>query len=168
MSLTEKRPVAEQSRASAFNAMPVAGTSTIGQFDRASLAGPEPTLLQGREFETVLNKTRVYSRVKHREPDGVSSTSSGVWTTGWSMLSSGSLADISALSIFRLPLPIEHIPHLGSGLTFANDYMEPTASTSPRGWAKRLAVEIANSNAPAGRFEGQLLTMPSCAKGNTY
>ena len=52
------------------------------------------------------------------ETDGKSMQSSVARSGAWSILSGKSLSDISALSVFRLPITLNDIVDLGTGLTF--------------------------------------------------
>ncbi|KAK3367613.1 hypothetical protein B0H63DRAFT_535632 [Podospora didyma] len=118
ISLADKRSAVEKESASIFTMTSVDDASSANQADGTFVIESSPQVLPRREFETILHKTWVYRRVKHKERDDVSLTSSGVRTTGWSMLSGISLANISAFSVFRLPIRLEDIDHLGYGLTF--------------------------------------------------
>jgi hypothetical protein len=61
-----------------------------------------------REFETVLNASRVYRRAEPNETD-MSFRSSVVRSHAWTALSGGSLADISVISVIALPLTSDEV-----------------------------------------------------------
>jgi hypothetical protein len=65
----------------------------------------EPCTEAGRleTFEDVLSSSRVYDRVKHREVDAKSTTSTSR-SRAWSILSGLSLTQISVISVIKLPL----------------------------------------------------------------
>jgi hypothetical protein len=77
---------------------------------RASLARSR------REFEAILDKSRVYLRTQSN-PSDISLTSSAVRSHAWSLLS---LNDISVISVIRLPITADEINAFGPGLTFAS------------------------------------------------
>jgi hypothetical protein len=54
-------------------------------------------------FEVILSATRVYDRVKDREIDAMSTVSTNR-SRAWSVLSGHSLAQVSAISVIKLPL----------------------------------------------------------------
>ncbi len=74
--------------------------------------------LSPREFEVVLEGTRVYAHVQSNDCD-ISFTSSAVRTNAWSALSGLSLNDISVVSVLALPISWEEVDNIGSHLTFA-------------------------------------------------
>ena len=75
----------------------------------------EGSLASRREFEAILEESRVYSRAQSHDSD-ISFTSSAVRSHAWSMLS---LNDISIIAVFRLPITLDDINAFGPGLTFA-------------------------------------------------
>ncbi|KAK3318869.1 ras family-domain-containing protein [Apodospora peruviana] len=70
--------------------------------------------LTSREFEMVLEQSRVYSRTVGNGSD-MSLSSSTVRSHAWTMLS---LNDISIVSVFRLPITLDDITNFGIDLTF--------------------------------------------------
>ncbi|KAM7198889.1 Ras family domain containing protein [Naviculisporaceae sp. PSN 640] len=72
--------------------------------------------LTSREFEMVLEQSRVYSRTTGNDSD-ISLSSSTVRSHAWTMLS---LNDISIVSVFRLPVTLADITAFGPDLTFAS------------------------------------------------
>lgn len=95
-----------------FLGLPVPEGSILAQDERKNANS-------SRDFENILNETRVYKRVQSNQCD-VSFTTSIVRTHAWSMLSDLSLSDISAISIIALPVSLEEINNIGANLTFAN------------------------------------------------
>jgi hypothetical protein len=86
---------------------------------KKSSEGSAGEVISPRDFETVLEKTRVYARVQSNDCD-ISFTSSAIRNTAWSMLSGLSLNDISVISVLALPLSLEEVESIGSQLTFAS------------------------------------------------
>ena len=76
------------------------------------------TALSPREFEVILEQTRVYARAQSNDCD-VSFTSSAIRTNAWSALSGLSLNDISVISVLALPISWEEVDKIGSHGTFA-------------------------------------------------
>ncbi|KAK4169725.1 hypothetical protein QBC43DRAFT_306583 [Cladorrhinum sp. PSN259] len=76
----------------------------------------EALLANPREFERILEQSRVYSRARDSGDSDMSFTSSAVQSHAWSMLS---LNDISIVGVFRLPVTLDDINSFGPGLTFA-------------------------------------------------
>jgi hypothetical protein len=77
------------------------------------------TLLLRREFETLLESSWVYRRVRSNECDWLISSYT-FRTEAWSILSELSLDDISIVSVFRLPMTLDGINRTGLGLTFSS------------------------------------------------
>jgi len=97
------------------------GTSVSTNSALSSTASESPSALQpfpptSREFETVLEGSRVYSRAQSSDSD-ISFTSSAVRSHAWSHLS---LNDISIIAVFRLPVTLDDINKFGPDLTFAS------------------------------------------------
>lgn len=97
--------------------------------DKGTQIHPEHSLIRMADsqfaFEEELNSSRVYRRTQLNSTD-VSFTSSAVRTTAWSIFSGSSLADISVISVFALPIYLYEISnrqHYGfeeSGLAALN------------------------------------------------
>jgi hypothetical protein len=81
------------------------------------------TFTDRREFEAILEQSRVYSRSASNESEDISMSSSAVRSHAWSILS---LNDISIIAVFRLPVTLNDINGLGAGLTFASLLQELT------------------------------------------
>jgi hypothetical protein len=114
-------------RASVITIAPVDGPST-----EASGAHTWGFLASRRDFEVVLQGSRVYTRVKSNESDIMTSTSSVVRTHAWSILSGINLKDVSIIAVFRLPITLDNINNIRPGLTFTKLLSEqvPSASTT--------------------------------------
>jgi len=101
------------------------------------------------EYQTDLDRSRVYSRTQSNDSD-VSFTSSAVRTNAWSMLTGLSLSDISVISVITLPISLEEINSIGPNLTFAKmmsgtEKLEPTRTELSRALSKsreRVFVRI--------------------------
>ncbi len=96
-----------------------------------------------KEFETVLEQTRVYARSQSNDCD-VSFTSSAIRTTAWSALSGLSLNDISVISVLALPISWEEVDKMGSHLTFAG----VLSGVQPPGSAENLNPQTFSSSRP--------------------
>ncbi|KAK4444564.1 P-loop containing nucleoside triphosphate hydrolase protein [Podospora aff. communis PSN243] len=92
--------------------------TTLAGMSRGSTSGPSAQQLTSRlrEFETVLETSRVYARTQSNDSD-ISVTSSAVRSHAWSHLS---LNNISVISVFRLPVTLDDIAKFGPGLTFSS------------------------------------------------
>lgn len=71
--------------------------------DHGNNAIPELGLPIPETFEVILSTTRVYHRVRDREPDDRTSVST-TRSHAWSVLSGLSLAEISVIAVIKLPL----------------------------------------------------------------
>ncbi|KAM5350063.1 hypothetical protein ACJ41O_006568 [Fusarium nematophilum] len=87
----------------------------------------EPGSLARREFEEVLEQSRVYTRSEFNNSE-VSFTSSTALSHAWSMLS---LNDISIVAVFRLPVTLDDIDSFGPGLTFGTLLRNPNTQVIP-------------------------------------
>ncbi|KAH7120495.1 ras family-domain-containing protein [Dactylonectria macrodidyma] len=79
-----------------------------------SLSESRASSVSRRDFDIILEKSRVYTRTESNDSD-MSFTSSAVRSHAWSMLS---LNDISIVAVFRLPITLADIECFGPGLTF--------------------------------------------------
>jgi hypothetical protein len=116
---------------------PGPGRRPVSQDRRSSLS-----FTGRREFEAILEQSRVYSRSASNESEDLSMASSAVRSHAWSMLS---LNDISIIAIFRLPVTLDDIDSLGPGLTFASVFQEH-AEEPVLGGAASTATQTANFN----------------------
>ncbi|KAM0418931.1 hypothetical protein ACHAPT_012089 [Fusarium lateritium] len=113
-----------------------------------SSSSSEPGSLARREFEDILEKSRVYSRSEPNDSD-MSFTSSTVLSHAWSMLS---LNDISIIAVFRLPITLDDIDSFGPGITFNTLLRNPIATAIP--------AQITSSPSLAGPSTQQQVTTP--------
>ncbi len=100
-------------------------TPSSGSGSETSLPSSEGSLASRREFEAILEESRVYSRAQSQDSD-ISFTSSAIRSHAWSVLS---LNDISIVAVFRLPITLNDINAFGPGLTFAtllNNHLVPS------------------------------------------
>ncbi|KAJ9149383.1 hypothetical protein NKR23_g4304 [Pleurostoma richardsiae] len=75
--------------------------------------------LDSRDFEVLLEASWVYRRVRSDECDK-SISSYTMQSSGWSVLSTLSLNDISIVSVFRIPVTVDDISKRGLGLAFGS------------------------------------------------
>ncbi|KAJ3548480.1 hypothetical protein NM208_g989 [Fusarium decemcellulare] len=108
----------------------------------------EPGSLVRREFEEILENSRVYSRSESNESDK-SFTSSAVLSHAWSMLS---LNDISIVAVFRLPITLDDIESFGPGLTFGMLLRNPIVTAIP--------AQTTSATSLAGPSTQQQITAP--------
>lgn len=112
-----------QLRSGTFGIQTLHTTSDVGQLTASGDAGdvlpeaaltlqcqalPELTFQKvdhgfGTSYNNTLNSTRVYSRVRNRDVDAVSTVSTSR-TRAWSILSGVSIADVSIVAVISLPL----------------------------------------------------------------
>ncbi|KAF5011586.1 hypothetical protein FDECE_2307 [Fusarium decemcellulare] len=114
----------------------------------SSSSSSEPGSLARREFEEILENSRVYSRSESNESD-MSLTSSTVLSHAWSMLS---LNDISIVAVFRLPITLDDIESFGAGLTFGMLLRNPIVTAIP--------AQTTSTTSLAGPSTQQQVTAP--------
>ncbi|KAJ9611409.1 RAS2 protein [Cladophialophora chaetospira] len=98
--------------------------------DSVSLEASINSAISPREFEVILERTRVYMGIRSNDSD-MSFDSSAVRTNAWSLLSGISLNDISVISVIALPISLEEITSIGPDLTFAK-FMSSTKELVPK------------------------------------
>ncbi|KAH0429738.1 hypothetical protein CcaCcLH18_08281 [Colletotrichum camelliae] len=101
-----------------------------------------------RDFEAALQSSRVYKRSKSNKSD-VSFTTSTAPTNAWTTLSGISLADISIISTYCLPITLNNIHTIAPGSTFSAMFMNsaeivtestPRRNGTPYMWNSRLTA----------------------------
>lgn len=128
----------------------------------SSISGPVSTAsrdavvcndLPLREFEALLNTSRVYRRNENRE-ENMSFRSSVIRLSAWSALSDMSLANISIIAVMSLPVQLQE---LSNGHWYENtthtlqhaigtvDRLGRIPSPPQESWARELAVSLAEA-----------------------
>lgn len=117
-----------------------------------SLRGWQPTTLENRrEFEAILEQSRVYTRTSSNEVDGASLASSNVRSHAWSMLS---LNDISIIAVFRLPVTLDDIVSFGPNLTLGGFFGENFQQSNTTETTAETQTDIKNDMPTSSNNEG--------------
>lgn len=78
------------------------------------------------DFTEDLQKSRVYKRNRAFRESGFSLSTKSMYTTRWSCLSALSMADVSTISVFNLPITQSEVFNLHrSSQTWSNEHSDP-------------------------------------------